>query len=233
LVCVSDFVRRRDVEKVHFSADRALVIYNGVDLMTYAPVPAEQDGHRLTIAFIGQLIPEKGVLTLLRAVQRLRDSIPAFQLLLAGRGPQEEELREFCRTAGLTDRVRFLGQIDWVPRLLSNADVVVIPSEWQEACSFAVIESLACGACVLASDAGGTPEIIGEGGVAGVIFRKGDADDLAEKLSALLVDQARRTQMRIAARQRAVQCFSIERMVEEHAAVIDGTIARASAARRS
>src|SRR5262249_6102126 len=130
-------------------------------------------------------------------------------------------LKEFCAEKHLTNRVTFLGQIDWIARLFSSATIVVVPSEWEEAFGFVVAEAMACGACLLSSDAGAIPEVIGSGGEAGLLFHKGDPADLSEKLYQLLTNPARRDRMRIAARARAVEHFSIERMVDGYVSLYE------------
>jgi glycosyltransferase involved in cell wall biosynthesis len=229
-VAVSDFVRRRESRDLYLSAARMQTIYNGVNLTKYAPAhegkltrPRELEASRpddaLTIAFVGQLIPEKGLLTLLHALKGLRaEGCSNLRLLVAGQGAQEHELRQFC-AAHDVGTVEFLGQIDYVPYLLRTADLVVIPSEWAEACAFSILEALACGACLVASDAGGNAELVGTDGAAGLVFRKGDVADLMDKFRAMISQPARRQTMRSGARARALTRFSIERMIEEYLAL--------------
>ena len=221
LVAVSAFVGRRDVADMHYPAGRMRVVLNGVDIQKFAPPAAAPAGQDLTLAFAGRLDAGKGVLTLLRAVRQLADSGLGIRLLVAGRGPQEAELRAFCAANGVADRVTFLGQIDWLPRLFGTADVAVFPSQYGEAFGFVVAEAMAAGGCVLAAADGGIPEIVGPGGVAGDLFPPGDVDELTVKLRALLADPDRRARMRAAARARAVELFSLAGMVDGHVGVFD------------
>ena len=133
----------------------------------------------------------------------------------------QEECRRFCATRGLEDCVTFLGQIDWIPRLFGEADIVVVPSEWEEAFGFVAVEAMASGACVLGSDAGAIPEVIGRDGTSGRIFRRGDADDLARQLNMLLHDPQLRASMGGAARQRVERMFTLERMVAAYMTVYE------------
>jgi glycosyltransferase involved in cell wall biosynthesis len=229
-ITVSDWIRQRDVNELYLPPRIMRLVYNGVDVRKYAPIEISNPGE-LTIGFVGQLIPEKGVLTLLRAVHELvREGCTIAKVLIAGKGPQEDQLRQYCTANGLT-QVEFLGQIDWVPKVFSICDLIVIPSEWEEACSFAVIEALACGACLLVSDAGGNPELVGPEGVAGLVFRRGDVPDLKLKLRELIAHPQRREAMRQAARDRAVSRFSIDRMVDGYLAVFDEIAAELTARR--
>jgi glycosyltransferase involved in cell wall biosynthesis len=154
VITVSEFVRQRDIRVHQIPANRITTIYNGIELESFQNVE-RKPFDVLTIAFAGQLIPEKGVMTLLQAVKELgSEDLQPFQVLIAGTGSLEPQLRSYCLENNLC-QVQFLGHINWVGRLFASADIVVIPSEWEEACAFVVMEAMACGACVLASDAGG------------------------------------------------------------------------------
>jgi glycosyltransferase involved in cell wall biosynthesis len=220
IVAVSEFVRRRDAAAAYFPAAKIRVVHNGVDTSCFVPTD-RRDNDVFTIAFAGQLISEKGVLTLLRAVRHLTAAGRAVRVRIAGHGQQKNELQEFCAAAGLAEQVDFLGQIDMLPQLFAGADVVVIPSEWEEAFSFVAAEAAACGACLLVSDAGALPEVIGQPGKAGLIFAKGNAADLAGKLKRLMDDKSLRERLGLEARQRITSLFSIEQMVGGYAQLFD------------
>lgn len=215
VLVVSEFVARRNVERSFLPASQVKVLRNGVDLCRFHPVakPTDDRSDDNLVVFVGQLIPEKGIRTLLRAMLLLQQRpIPVIPtLLVAGRGPSEGDLRAYAADNGMT-HVKFLGQVADVPALYRAATVVVVPSEWAEAFGLVVAEAMACGACVLASDAGGLPDVVGrdEGGL---LFRSGDAADLADKLSALLGDSAARQRYRTQARARTERLFGLDDMV--------------------
>ena len=216
VMAVSEFVARRNVEQSFLPADRVCVVRNGVDLERYRmnhQAPDHTD-RRPIIAFAGQLIPEKGAMTLLKAVARLKDgdSNVAVKLRIAGNGPLEGELRQFAIDHHL-ESVEFVGQVTDVRRFFQEATIVVVPSEWAEAAGLVAMEAMACGACVLASDRGGLPEIIGRDGEGGLLFRAGDVGDLAAKLLELIKDESLRQQLRTQGRARAEQLFSLDQMV--------------------
>ena len=225
VVAVSEFVRKRNVEQVHLPASKVRVVHNGIDVERFSRDSRDDrdraGGDEFVIAFVGQLIPEKGVDLLLKAVHELgRDPGPCrLRVRVAGVGSQEAELRSYA-TENRLDCVEFLGRIDWIPRLFAGADVAVVPSAWDEAFAFTAAEALACGTPVVASDAGGIPEVVGDDGAAGLLFRRGDADGLRRALASLMADPARRRRMGEAARSRAVERFSIGRMVAGHVAAI-------------
>jgi len=129
--------------------------------------------------FIGRLSPEKRVITLLAAWQRLQVPIP---LRIIGGGPEGESLEAHAKQMGLSD-VRFFGQLprDDVIAALKGARYLVFPSEWYENFPMTIAEAFACGVPVIASRLGAMQEIV-EDGRTGLHFKPGDADDLAAKV---------------------------------------------------
>ena len=123
------------------------------------------------ICYIGRLSQEKGVDTLLKAIE----SLP-YRLLVVGTGPLEHT---FPNTSG---RVEFLGFKEWdeLKGILQKARFMVIPSEWYENNPLSVIESLSLGTPVLAANIGGIPELINENN--GMLFEAGNVEDLREKI---------------------------------------------------
>jgi glycosyltransferase involved in cell wall biosynthesis len=216
LLPVSHANARRAVERVFLPARKVRVVHNGIRLDLF-PAPPRPPRKILRVAYVGQLIPEKGVATLLAADAQLRAAgVTGYELLVAGKGPQEAELKALAHPS-----VQFLGHVDDVPALFGSADIVVVPSVWAEAFGLVVAEAMACGAAVLVSDAGALPEVVGG---AGVVFRADDADDLAAKLRALLADSETRTRLGAAGRHRAFNYFDIDRSVRECVGVCEAVL---------
>ena len=209
---VSAYVGRRQAESVYLPAAKIRVIPNGIDLARF-PFRPRTSGDVLRVGYVGQLIAEKGVLTLLEAVRRLAaaGSRP-FQLDIAGAGEQRPELEAFCAANGLGN-VNFLGHIDSVADFFAACDLAVIPSEWAEAFGLVAIEAMASGTPLVVSDAGGLPDIVT--GV-GLVFPAGDAGQLAERMGSLLENPELRRTFAIAGRQRVEERFTLARKVWEH-----------------
>jgi glycosyltransferase involved in cell wall biosynthesis len=157
------------------------------------------------ILYFGRLCREKGVHTLLEAYAGLRAPRP--ELRIAGEGPLAEELKAFARERGLTT-VTWLGRIPpaAVARELERCAFSVVPSEWFENCSMAILESLAHGRAVIASDKGGNPELI-RPGLDGDIFPSGDVAALRACMQPLADEPARCVQMGRRAREAALARF--------------------------
>jgi glycosyltransferase involved in cell wall biosynthesis len=169
------------------------------------PVPERSVEGSGPVVVAGRLSPEKGVDTLIDAIGRLTEPV---RLDVAGEGPDRARLEELAtRTAD--GRVRFLGRLDSaeMDALIGDAVAVVLPSRWYENQPMIVLEAFARGVPVVASDLGGTPELIRHG-TDGFLVPPDDPVSLASALQTLLDDPARTRAMGKAARERSLTDFA-------------------------
>ncbi|MDI6809242.1 MAG: glycosyltransferase family 4 protein [Candidatus Eisenbacteria bacterium] len=133
------------------------------------------------VLFLGRLVRRKGVDDLLDAVRKAGD----LRLVIAGAGPERQNLEKY--SAGLN--VDFLGLVgpDRIPELLRQARVLVLPSRLGEGLPNVVIEAMAFGVPVIATDVGGTPDVVKDG-VTGFVVNPGDVDGIADRLKKLYQD---------------------------------------------
>ena len=126
--------------------------------------------------YFGRLSEEKGILTLLKAVER----DPGVRLEIAGTGPQEQALKEYVAGTNLQSRVNFRGFLSGkdLTDIIQGAKCVVLPSEWYENGPYAIMEAMAAGKPAIVSDLGGLPEIVRDNET-GYIFQAFDAESLA------------------------------------------------------
>lgn len=189
VICVSDFLadetRARLPSALH---DKVRTVRNGVDTTMFgvSRVPRRD---RLRVVFVGRVIPAKGVHVLLDAVRRLGRS--DVEVTIVGRpgfdggAPLDAYERRLRRTAAdIPGPVRFASFVPRtkLPWLLASADVSVVPSIWPEPFGLTALESMAAGAVVVASDVGGIPEALGDGGT---LVPADDPGALAAVLGAL------------------------------------------------
>ena len=208
---VSHTIAKRDIEKVFLPKHKVKVIYNGVVLDRF-PNPERPPRELVRVVFAGQMISEKGVLTLLKAHEILqRRGQLNHELLLAGKGAQESELKDYATTASLKN-VQFLGHIDSIPTFFGEADIVVVPWMGFEAFGLVLAESMACGAACVVSDSGALSEIVGD---AGLVFKAGDESDLADKLQRLILDPSLRQKLRAAGRKRVEKKFRMRKKISQ------------------
>ena len=195
-IAVSDFARRVQVE--HLGGD-AVIIPNGVHVGAFAHGPS-LPGHTRgvdgpTVGFLGRYDePRKGLPVLLDAMRTVVREHPGAQLLIAGRG-DPDALRDLVGE-DLAPRVSLLGELTEAEKaaFLRSVDVYCAPNLLGESFGIVLIEALAAGAPVVASDLDAFATVL-EDGEAGVLVRRGDARALAGALSDLLADRERRARL--------------------------------------
>jgi L-malate glycosyltransferase len=171
--------------------------YNGIDTDRFrsdgprAPLPWPEP--HLVIGVACALRPEKGLFTLLDAFAQVLERWPHVRLLLVGGGPIEKQLSERSRQLHLGPACHFQGAVDEVAPWLKPTDIFVLPS-LSEALSNSLMEAMACGCCVVASDIGGNPELV-EHGKTGLLFPAGDPRALAAALDSLVQDESLRRRL--------------------------------------
>jgi phosphatidylinositol alpha-mannosyltransferase len=195
-IAVSDFARRVQVE--HLGGD-AVIIPNGVHVAAFAEGPPLA-GYRRgvdgpTIGFLGRYDePRKGLPVLLEAMRTVVRRNPGARLLIAGRG-DPEAVRELLGE-DLRPHVSLLGELSEEDKgaLLRSVDVYCAPNLLGESFGIVLIEALAAGAPIVASDLDAFATVL-EDGAAGVLVRRGDARGLAAALGDLLADPERRARL--------------------------------------
>lgn len=192
---------------------KTAIIANGVDTTLFVARPSEIASGPLQLVIVAHLMAEKGIQVALAALAQARDELPPLRLSIAGTGPYAPELQATVVRLGLADQVAFLGSITAQAALLRGADVALVPSLWQEACPFGVIEAMAAGLPVLASATGGVPELLGD---TGILVPPGDVAAFAAGLRRLAGDAALRTRLGRAAQARVAAHYTLPRMVTDH-----------------
>ena len=203
-IAVSEYARRSLVE---YTGGDAVLIPNGVDCSLYAgdePLPGRTRGSN-TLMFLGRIDePRKGLPILLAALPRVLEVVPGANLLVAGPGDVESVRARLAPE--LADRVEFLGLVSQADkaRALRTADVYVAPNTGGESFGIILLEAMAAGTPVVASDIEAFQRVLREGD-AGVTFTNGNSADLADKLIRLLGDPARRAELTQQGRRRAAE----------------------------
>jgi sugar transferase (PEP-CTERM/EpsH1 system associated) len=203
-------------------ARRMLRIYNGIDGSRFRPgtdpasVRAELGlaGARPLLGMVGRLDPIKHHALAFHALAALRGDYPDAALLVVGDGPLREELQTLARTLGLEESIRFLGARDDVPRLLGAMDALLLPSH-SEGLSLTLIEGCAAGIPLVATDVGGSREIV-RNGVNGLLIPAGDRRILTKALHALAADPAGARRMGEAGRRLFEAEFTLQGMVSHY-----------------
>ena len=182
--------------------NKVTVLRNGVDTALFRPMDraaarAALGLARPTLLSVGHLIERKGHHRTIEALTRL----PEFDLLIAGEGPQRDHLASLIERLGLTERVRLLGAREHteLPGLYSAADILVLASS-REGWANVLLEAMACGTPVVASNIWGNPEVVREA-VAGVIAKQNTPEGIAAAVRHLFAHPPERARTRAYAEQ--------------------------------
>jgi len=223
-VCVSEAVRRRLVEGYRYPPSRTITIRNGIDRRHYQPkvrISASKTdfgASPVTLVCAARLSPAKRIDVLLDALAMLLTDSVSWRCLILGTGPLEAELRARADQLGLSERVTFLGHVDDVRPRLGEADLFVLSSD-KEGLPLALLEAMACGLPVIATDVGGTGEAVVHQGT-GLLVERDNRKELAQAIRHLLLDSVARERMGEAARQRIDQEFDIDQAMNRIHSVI-------------
>jgi glycosyltransferase involved in cell wall biosynthesis len=232
MVAVSEDLKRFITGTVGVPAERIKVIYNGQEMLP--PVGPEAkarlrgefglEENEAVVGVVGSLYPVKGHEYLLAAVPQMLGIHPHTTFLIIGRGELESSLKEEVKRCGLKKQVRFLGFREDILALLSLMDVFVLPS-LSEGLSIALLEAMAAGRPVVATNVGGNPELVTDGET-GFLVPPRDADALAAKICLLLGDNSRSRRMGENGRIRVQQCFSFQAMVDKYQELYESCLQR-------
>jgi glycosyltransferase involved in cell wall biosynthesis len=168
------------------------------------------------IIFQGRLVTTKGLPVLLEAATILRSENRAFEILVIGDGPERAAIQELAEKLQLSSCVHFAGRIAAadLESPFAKASIVVVPSLGGEVFGLVLAENMSRGLPIVASNLGSFAEVLGD---AGLTFRVGDAQDLAQQIARLLDDSALASALRGRARKRIFDRYLRDHMVEAHA----------------
>lgn len=226
IIPLSQALQRYLCERVGVAPEKITQIYNGVDCSRFdgevapATLPALLTGKRL-FGTVGRLQLVKDQLTLIEAFIVLRARAPEWAariaLVLVGDGPLREQCETRVHAAGLQDSVWFCGERSDIPALMRVLEVFVLPSR-AEGISNTILEAMASGLPVIATDVGGNAELV-VAGETGFIVPRQQPEALAEAMARYLNDTELAKRHGAAGRARVLQTFSLPAMVKRYEAV--------------
>ena len=217
MVSVSQGTRRFSIQEQGIKAEKIITIHNGIDLDRFSPAVSPDilnglrqelgltDIHPIIIT-VARLHPQKGHRFLVEIIPQILNVAPQAQFLFVGEGGLQSELQTLVSQAGLDDTVHFLGVRQDIPKLLALSDLFVLPSLW-EGLPNSVLEAMAVGVPVVATNVDGCPEVILDGET-GILVPPSDPGALAKAICRLLQNEALRASMTGAARARVASVFS-------------------------
>jgi glycosyltransferase involved in cell wall biosynthesis len=214
----ADFVIGRNAEAVEITRRKgyrgpAAVVPNGVDIELFRPLNRDAARRFLGLSgfvcgYIGRLVEQKG---LAEIIQAIKDCPADVNVVFAGSGPYEAELKRLISTSHQEGRVRFIPNRsrEELPEIMAGLDVLLLPSRttarWKEQFGRVIIEAQACRTPVIASDSGAIPGVVGDGGL---IVPEQNPTELAAAICKLRADPGLREEMAAAGRRQVEQYYS-------------------------
>ena len=220
-VVVNAEASRRDLIAHGVDAAKIHTVYNGIDVTRLASpisltraealsaIGVPPDGHRVFVTILANLrLVLKDHPTFLRAAQRVKASVPEAGFIIAGEGELLEPMRQLAAALGLAGAVFFTGPCQRVPELLAASDVCVLSST-SEGFPNVIVEYMAAGRPVVATDVGGVSEAV-VGGRTGYVVPPGDDAAMAARVTELLTDETKRDAFGRLGRAISLERFSCE-----------------------
>ena len=216
VICITETLRRFNVECVGLPAAKLEVVHYGLDELPapWGPNPSDDvpPGVPVLLA-VSRLVPQKGIDVAVAALPKVADAV----LVVLGEGPERAALEERARALGVADRVFFPGRAGDVVPWLRRAALFVHPARW-EGFGLVLLEAMLASLPVVASRVSAIPEVVADGET-GLLVEADDPDALAAAATRLLDDGALARRLGDAGRARARAKFSVERMARQTLAV--------------
>jgi len=222
MVFVSESAKRFYSEKNPSVNGKSRVIHNGIEIANFQnPYPKEEIRKSLGIAIgeqvigiVGRLVPEKAHEDFIEAIQLLAQEKKNILGLIIGEGELSESLKKLVQQIGLEQHILFAGYRSDLVQLYHSMDVLVL-SSLREGLPLTLLEGMAAGVPVVATDVGGIKEVIKDG-EDGVLVPPNDPAALANAISRILDDSILRERVVSAAKEKVKNYFSVEKMVNDH-----------------
>jgi len=225
-ICVSDYVRRCELAERFIAPHRVDTVYNGIDLCGVAAAVGSGIGFRerygiardkKVILQVSWMVPVKGVDKLLRAARIVLDAVPGAHFVLAGEGSHRPVYEALSEELGIAKSVTWTGRLESLLRegVFDAADICCLFSQWQEASGAVVLEAMAFGVPVIASNAGGLPEAVVDGQT-GCLVDKDDISGFAEAILKLLADSELRKRLGLNATALVAEKFALAKTVDAY-----------------
>lgn len=200
------------------------IIDNGIDLAPFdsaAPRLASElnKGSRLLIGTVGRLVAQKGMTFFLSAAQQLLKEFPGLLFAIVGDGPDRARLEQMTQDLGIDKKVRFTGARNDMPSVYASLDVFALASIG-EGLPMALLEAMASGTPVVATEVGAVPKVVLPG-KSGMLVRPGDAGELAQAIACLVRDPGLRERLAQNARQQVREQFSSQVMTQNYCRLYD------------
>ena len=232
VTAVSESLRLQTVEQLGVLTKAIRVVPNFIDPARFEAVRGTDGARRWgkpgerTLVHISNFRPVKRVLDVVEIFERVHREVRS-RLILVGDGPERGKVEQICRERELCNAITFIGSLPLIEEILVGADLFVLPSE-TESFGLAALEAMSCEVPVIATTAGGLPEVVVDGET-GYLRPVGDVDAMAQAALDLLADEPKRQAFASAGRKLAVERFSQDVIVGRYRELYERVVAQANA----
>ncbi|HEV7667765.1 MAG TPA: N-acetyl-alpha-D-glucosaminyl L-malate synthase BshA [Thermoanaerobaculia bacterium] len=219
VTAVSESLRLQTVEQLGVLTKTIHVVPNFIDPGRFEAVRGTEGARRWakpgerTLVHISNFRPVKRVLDVVEIFERVHREVPS-RLILVGDGPERGKVEQVCRERDLCHAITFIGSLPLIEEILVGADLFLLPSE-TESFGLAALEAMSCEVPVIATTAGGLPEVVVDGET-GYLRAVGDVDGMAKAALDLLSDEPKRLAFAAAGRKLAVERFAQDVIVSRY-----------------
>lgn len=222
IICISEAVRKFVEIDEKISAEKTVLIYNGVeDPQKFSEhisnrknlIELDIGNDQKVILIVASLQPHKGHIILIDAIFNIFKIDTNVRLLIVGGGPLRGILEKYVQKKKHSDKIFFTGEQEDVFSFIKASDIFILPSIGREGLGLAIIEAMAMGLPVIGSEIGGIPELI-EDGINGKLFPPGDSVALSNAIIELLSDKKKMMRMGTAARKKYETHFHQSEMIK-------------------
>jgi len=221
IVTVSKNLKNRLINEIKIKPEKIIHIPNGVDTNKFNIYRKEFTRKKFgfkkedfIIGIVARLDPIKNHKTLFFTFKEIVKNYPQAKLIIVGDGPLREELKEKSYQLGINNKAIFMGERNDVPEILKTFDIFVLPS-LNEGMSNTILETMATGIPVIASNVGGNPELVIDGET-GFLFPTNDVESLVQKIKTYILYPELKQKHGYNARKRVEEKFSLDQMVRRY-----------------
>ena len=233
IIAVSEKTRAHHLKPGGLDPKRITTVYNGIDILRFKNINESEITktkrllhlplNRKIIVTVAVLREPKGIQYMINALPLILEHFPDVHYLIVGDGSYGITLKDLALALSLQDHITFAGHRTDIPNLLACSDIFVLPT-LGDALPTVLIEALAAGKPIVASDVGGVPEII-DNGVDGLLVQPGDSSKLANACLQLLKNTEQVSQMIQAGNQTVLQRFDVDMQIKQLSKIYEELVA--------
>lgn len=221
VIVVSDDLRNK---AIGYGMSRVHLIHNAVDTNFWAPRGRPAEGEILRVGFVGRLSREKGPLDFVRVARRISQSLPDVRFIIAGKGEEEDAMKQLIQSLGLADKFEFAGHLDENGlKSLYNTLACLLMTSYTEGLPMTILEACAMRVPVVSTKVGGVAEIVRDG-TNGFLAAAGDVEELAGHAVRILTDEALSADLKTNGRRIVEESFSLKANINKLQAVYESIL---------